>query len=94
MGLYQKAVHFIRKIKKSGKGKVYIHCKAGHGRSAAIVFAYLLSNMDDPENVDMVALNSYLLTLRDVRKTLWQQANINEFKEWLVLRQNGNKKSH
>jgi atypical dual specificity phosphatase len=86
-----KAVYFIRKIQKRGKGKVYVHCKAGHGRSAAVVYAWLLANMEDPENVDMVALNSYLLTLRDVRKTLWKQANINEFKEWLVLKQNENK---
>jgi atypical dual specificity phosphatase len=86
--LLQKAVRFIHKIWKSGKGKVYIHCRAGHGRSAAVVYAWLLSNVKDPENVDMIGLNSYLVSLRDVRKTLWKQTNINEFKEWLVLRQN------
>jgi len=90
-----KAVTFIRKIQKRGSStsksqgknhKVYVHCRAGHGRSAAVVYAWLLANIQDIQNVDMEELNSYLLTLRDVRKTLWKQANINEFKEWLVLK--------
>lgn len=34
---FEKAIHYIQ----SGK-KVYVHCKAGRGRSAAVVVAYLV----------------------------------------------------
>jgi mannitol-specific phosphotransferase system IIBC component len=56
------------------QAKVYIHCRAGHGRSAAVVMAYLISK--DPMNVNLKELNDHLLSLRNVRKTLWQQPNI------------------
>ena len=66
------AIRFIRKYQAKGKC-VYVHCKAGHGRSGAAVFGWLLYK--DPI-VDPESLNSDFCQLRDVRKTLWKQANI------------------
>ena len=39
------AIQFIRDVKKSGK-TVYVHCKAGIGRSATVVAAYLMDVRD------------------------------------------------
>lgn len=38
----QKGVEFLRKIIQDNKGHVYVHCKAGAGRSATIVICYLM----------------------------------------------------
>jgi atypical dual specificity phosphatase len=78
----EKAVRFIQKYKDAGV-KVYVHCRAGHGRSAAVAFAWLLSQGPD---ADRNELNAYLSTLRDVRKTLWRQQNICQFHERLLQR--------
>lgn len=59
---------------------MYVHCRAGHGRSAAAVFAYLLNQ--DP-NVDPMQLNVEFCKIRHVRKTLWRQSNIKRFHSWL-----------
>jgi len=37
----KKAIAFIREHKKRG-GSVYVHCKAGRGRSATVVAGYLM----------------------------------------------------
>ena len=58
---------------------MYVHCRAGHGRSAAVVFAWLLSKEKDPHNVDLQQLNEEFCQLRNVRKALWKQTNINKF---------------
>ena len=68
-------VRFIQRHKAQGS-KVYVHCRAGHGRSAAGVFAWLLTK-DPTQNPQ--SLNEYLCTLRNVRKTLWKQASIRRF---------------
>ena len=68
-------VRFIQRHKAQGS-KVYVHCRAGHGRSAAGVFAWLLAQ--DPTS-DPQRLNEYFCTLRNVRKTLWKQPNIRRF---------------
>ena len=68
-------VRFIQRHKKQGS-RVYVHCRAGHGRSAAGVLAWMLSQ--DPD-ADPKALNEYFCTLRNVRKTLWKQANVRRF---------------
>jgi atypical dual specificity phosphatase len=72
----ERAVEFIRFHEQMGK-KVYVHCRAGHGRSAAVVLAWMVSN--SPDTVDLKTLNQTLLKLRDVRKTLWKQRNIIRF---------------
>ena len=68
----ESAVNFIAEHEAIGK-RVYVHCRAGHGRSAAVVFAWLLAK--DPKT-DMKKLNQELCQLRDVRRTLWKQHNI------------------
>lgn len=76
-------------VKKKGKaGRVYVHCRAGHGRSAAVVYAWLLSQEEDISNVDMKKLNEKLSSKRNVRKTLWKQKNINQFRSWLHIGRN------
>jgi hypothetical protein len=73
------AVAFIRRHEQNGD-RVYVHCKAGHGRSAAAVYAWLLYKepLADPGE-----LNEKLSSMRNVRRTLWKQPNINVFREWL-----------
>ena len=78
----QKAVEFIQKYREEGK-KVYIHCRAGHGRSAAITYAWILSQSNEP--INMEELNRDLCKLRNVRKKLYEQPNVNEFRSWLKL---------
>ena len=68
----EKAVKFIGEHKALGK-RVYVHCRAGHGRSASVVFAWLLSQNPD---TNLQQLNQEFCQLRDVRKTLWKQKNI------------------
>mmetsp|Transcript_902 Transcript_902/g.1105 ORF Transcript_902/g.1105 Transcript_902/m.1105 type:complete len:261 (+) Transcript_902:24-806(+) len=66
------AIAFIRRHEARGKC-VYVHCKAGHGRSAATVFSWLMYK--DPI-VDLQSLNKKFCKLRKVKSTLWQQPNI------------------
>lgn len=73
------AVAFIQRHEQNGD-RVYVHCKAGHGRSAAAVYAWLLYK--EPL-ADPIELNEKLCSMRNVRKTLWKQPNINVFREWL-----------
>ncbi|KAL3811158.1 hypothetical protein ACHAXA_001373 [Cyclostephanos tholiformis] len=75
----KKAVAFIQRHEHNGH-RVYVHCRAGHGRSAAAVYAWLLYK--EPL-ADPVELNEKLCSMRDVRKSLWKQPNINVFREWL-----------
>jgi atypical dual specificity phosphatase len=71
----QRTVDFIRKYEATGS-RVYVHCRAGHGRSAAAVLAWLLEKSPD---AGLKELNEYLCSLRNVRSTLWKQPNIREF---------------
>eukprot|EP00584_Thalassiosira_punctigera_P021834 CAMPEP_0172574882 /NCGR_PEP_ID=MMETSP1067-20121228/136925_1 /TAXON_ID=265564 ORGANISM="Thalassiosira punctigera, Strain Tpunct2005C2" /NCGR_SAMPLE_ID=MMETSP1067 /ASSEMBLY_ACC=CAM_ASM_000444 /LENGTH=213 /DNA_ID=CAMNT_0013367517 /DNA_START=495 /DNA_END=1136 /DNA_ORIENTATION=+ len=75
----KKAVSFISRHESRG-GRVYVHCRAGHGRSAAAVYAWLLYK--EPL-ADPVELNEKLCAMRNVRKSLWRQPNINIFHLWL-----------
>lgn len=38
----QKGIEFLKKIIQDNKGHVYVHCKAGAGRSSTIVICYLI----------------------------------------------------
>jgi atypical dual specificity phosphatase len=80
-----KAIRFIKRYERRNE-KVYVHCRAGHGRSAAIAYAWLLTK--NP-NVDLQQLNEELCQRRNVRKTLYQQPNILKFHSMLLQRQNG-----
>ncbi|KAL3766481.1 hypothetical protein ACHAWO_004656 [Cyclotella atomus] len=75
----KKAVDFIQKYEAEGS-RVYLHCRAGHGRSAAAVYAWLLYKEPLADAVD---LNEKLCAMRDVRKGLWKQPNIVTFRTWL-----------
>lgn len=74
------AVHFIAEHEALGK-KVYVHCRAGHGRSAAVVFAWLLAK--NP-NVDLEQLNQEFFQIRNVRRTLYKQPNVLRFHAHLL----------
>jgi atypical dual specificity phosphatase len=76
----ESAVQFIERYQGTGK-RVYIHCRAGHGRSAAVVLAWLMSK--DP-SIDAETLNRELCQIRNVRSTLWKQTNIKEFHSRLM----------
>ncbi len=78
----KKAVSFIQKHELRGD-RVYVHCRAGHGRSAAAVYAWLLYK--EPL-ADPIELNEKMCALRNVRKSLHSQPNVNKFRAWL---QNG-----
>lgn len=87
----KKAVQFIKKYERRGK-RVYVHCRAGHGRSAAVVFAYLLSKAKDRgvlDILDMKELNLRFLEVRDVRKTLYKQPNMIKYRTMLGLQGKG-----
>lgn len=74
-GLLEEAVAFIQGYADRGE-KVYVHCKAGHGRAAAVALAWLISQN---KQIAVKDLNMLLGSKRKVRKTLYQQANINDF---------------
>lgn len=68
-----RAVAFIDAHRRAG-GRVYVHCKAGHGRSAAVAYAWLLK-----KNLGKVApfeVYEGLAAKRGVRKNLWRQPNL------------------
>lgn len=68
------AVKFIQEQREAGRG-VYLHCKAGHGRGAAVAFAWLLVH----RRLTLEETQRAILALRPVRKGLWKQPNIVKF---------------
>ncbi|RQM15308.1 hypothetical protein B5M09_012325 [Aphanomyces astaci] len=70
----RKAIEFIEFHKAQGS-RVYVHCKAGAGRSAAVVFCWLLQStgwsLDD--------VHEYLSDKRRVRRRLKTQPNVLAF---------------
>jgi atypical dual specificity phosphatase len=66
------ALSFIKRHEAKGNN-VYVHCRAGHGRSGAVVFAWML--LKDPD-VDPEQLNADFCQKRNVRKSLWKQPNV------------------
>lgn len=73
--LYEEAIKFI-KYHQERNEKVYIHCKAGHGRAASVAFAWMIHENQDK---DPSELNAALRKIRHVRKTLFKQKNILNF---------------
>eukprot|EP01038_Epipyxis_sp_PR26KG_P016527 gene16527-22560_t len=71
----QDAVKFIKQYQSNGD-KVYVHCKAGHGRGASIALAWMIheNRSSSPKE-----LNSLLKSKRKVRKTLFEQKNMKLF---------------
>eukprot|EP00746_Dinoflagellata_sp_MGD_P009110 gnl/MRDRNA2_/MRDRNA2_118393_c0_seq1.p1 gnl/MRDRNA2_/MRDRNA2_118393_c0~~gnl/MRDRNA2_/MRDRNA2_118393_c0_seq1.p1 ORF type:complete len:287 (+),score=34.34 gnl/MRDRNA2_/MRDRNA2_118393_c0_seq1:95-862(+) len=82
-----RAVSFIEKHRRAGQ-KVYVHCKAGHGRAGAVAFAWLIFRHNQTQGgqsltkEDLRLLNMEFRKMRRVRKTLWTQPNLNSFALW------------
>ncbi len=70
----QEAVAFIDDA-LSRRQSVYIHCKAGHGRSAAIAAAWLVR----ATNMSPLDVQTFLNSRRFVRKYLYKQPNLLAF---------------
>ncbi|KAI2499427.1 Protein-tyrosine phosphatase [Fragilaria crotonensis] len=93
----QSAVSFIQDYAHRGE-RVYVHCRAGHGRSAAVVMAWTMattmaaatttkdaSTTCSTSDVDfMKRINQQLCQKRNVRKTLWKQPNLRQFHQLLL----------
>jgi atypical dual specificity phosphatase len=71
----EEAVAFIEKLRENGD-RIYVHCKAGHGRAAAVALSYMIKT--NPM-VPPAALNAVLYGKRKVRRRLYQQDNIRAF---------------
>ena len=71
------AVKFIAKHRARGE-RVLVHCKGGHGRSAAVVMAWMIYSEQDG-SMTPEAAQQRLDAVRDVRKTLYTQPAIREF---------------
>ena len=76
------AVAFIRKHERAG-GRVYVHCKAGHGRSAAVAYAWLV--FADRGATSPRAVYAAFARKRNVRRGLWRQPNVASLTEQLAL---------
>ena len=72
----EEAVAFIARHRALGE-RVYIHCKGGHGRSAAVAMAWLMSV--EGGALTPHAAQNRLSSMRSVRSTLYKQEAILEF---------------
>lgn len=72
---FKEAMAFIKSYKDRNE-KVYVHCKAGHGRAASVAYAWMLT-----QNPSMTPkeINEVLCSKRKVRKTLYKQRTIKTF---------------
>ena len=70
------AVLFIAKYRALGH-RVLVHCKGGHGRSAAVAMAWLIR----AHELTPQAAQRRLSSMRHVRKALYQQAAVLQFYE-------------
>lgn len=73
-------MQFIQEKQASGV-RVYVHCKGGNGRSAAIAFCWLLY----ARKMTLLEAQEYISEKRSVRKTLYTQPNIVAFYNKLQL---------
>ena len=73
----EEAIKFIKYYKDRGE-KVYVHCKAGHGRAACIALCWML--YDDPK-LSAKEANSILCSKRKVRPTLFKQKGVSSIKD-------------
>jgi len=70
----KEAMNFIEDH-RSKSGRVYIHCKAGHGRSAAVALAWLVYHQGCTLENGQQQLNA----VRKVRRRLFDQKNLRTF---------------
>lgn len=83
----EEAVKFIKFYKDRGE-KVYVHCKAGHGRAACVALCWMLA---EDEELSPKEANADLCAKRKVRKTLYKQRNVEVFLSRLKVRLNSEK---
>jgi atypical dual specificity phosphatase len=76
------AVKFIKEYKLRNE-KVYIHCKAGHGRAASIALCWMMSENPTMSPKD---INAMLFNKRKVRSSLYKQPNVQAFHASLQLK--------
>lgn len=69
----ERAVQFISTHVSAGES-VYVHCKGGHGRSAAVVLCWLVANGMQPRQAQQ-----HMLEIRRVRSQMLQQPNVGRF---------------
>jgi atypical dual specificity phosphatase len=81
----ERAVAFIAECRALNQ-RVYVHCRAGHGRSAAIVLCWLWFQQQQQPSFKTTSplqqlqqLNQELCRLRHVRRTLWKQPNVQQY---------------
>ena len=60
-----------------------VHCKAGHGRSAAVAYAWLV--FADRGATSPRAVYAAFARKRNVRRGLWRQPNVASLTEQLAL---------
>lgn len=75
----KRGVAFIAEHEEQG-GKVFVHCKGGHGRSASVAMAWMM--YCEPQKT-IRELQRELSALRKVRSRLFAQDNIKSFARWL-----------
>eukprot|EP00904_Undaria_pinnatifida_P007540 jgi/Undpi1/3916/HiC_scaffold_16.g07284.m1 len=85
---YERGVAFIKRWHNKG-GKVLVHCKAGHGRSSAIVMAWLLAN--NPSTTPR-EVQREMLSRRRVRGYLYKQLNLRLYYRGLQIAADGSGK--
>lgn len=76
--ILQEGIQFIQYHKNQGH-QVYIHCKSGKGRSAALAYCWLLY----ARKMTLMEAQSYLLSKRRVRTKLYQQKDIIKYYHYL-----------
>ncbi|DAZ93243.1 TPA: hypothetical protein N0F65_007943 [Lagenidium giganteum] len=79
----EEAMEFIERHRQQGS-RVYVHCKSGNGRSAAIVFCWLLK----ARQMTPLEAQLYMSEKRKVRKTLYQQPTILAYYDKLLAQNN------
>mmetsp|Transcript_60334 Transcript_60334/g.127777 ORF Transcript_60334/g.127777 Transcript_60334/m.127777 type:complete len:263 (+) Transcript_60334:33-821(+) len=76
------ACAFIDEHRARGE-KVYVHCKAGHGRGAAVALAWMAYSRRPLNEEDLDIMNGELLQKRRVRATLSEQPILRAFADWI-----------
>jgi len=72
----EQAVAFIRRHQGRGE-RVLVHCKGGHGRSAAVAAAWLVSDWGG--GLTLEDAQQHLSSVRNVRAKLYRQTDLVEF---------------
>jgi len=77
----EKCIEFIKLHKAKGQA-VYVHCRVGHGRSAAIAFCWLLAD----KKMEPRQAQQHILSIRNVRTHLYRTPEILSFYETIKNR--------